>query len=211
MKKSLYSLMLSDEVVRAVDRMAYDRGMSRSGLINRILAQQFSMTTPDMWYESVLDCVAQITETRQRLQLQPQPSASMLSLKSFLDYKYNPTIRYSVELFAEGEGYSGELRVSSRTQNEGLLAMLEDFFTHWAALESGRHPPDTLLVQVENGRFYRRFSLPQKDGQESTDVIGKRIGQYIHQLDLALSAYFHAARIGGGMVYLEKYFDDATK
>ena len=38
MKKTLYSLMLDDDVVREVDALAHRRGVSRSGLINEILA-----------------------------------------------------------------------------------------------------------------------------------------------------------------------------
>ncbi len=39
MSKSLYSLLLSDEVVSEIDRQALRSGMSRSGLINRVLAE----------------------------------------------------------------------------------------------------------------------------------------------------------------------------
>ena len=38
MKKSVYSLVLSDDVIAAVDRAAYQNGLSRSAMINRILA-----------------------------------------------------------------------------------------------------------------------------------------------------------------------------
>ena len=39
MKKSVYSLVLSDDVVAAVDRTAYQQGVSRSAMINQILAE----------------------------------------------------------------------------------------------------------------------------------------------------------------------------
>ena len=39
MNKSIYSLVLSDEVVDAVDALARTEGMSRSAMINRILAE----------------------------------------------------------------------------------------------------------------------------------------------------------------------------
>ena len=37
MKKTLYSLMLNDDVVREVDMMAHRMGTNRSALINRYL------------------------------------------------------------------------------------------------------------------------------------------------------------------------------
>ena len=39
MKKTLYSLMLDEEVVREVDRMAHRLGTNRSALINQLLAE----------------------------------------------------------------------------------------------------------------------------------------------------------------------------
>ena len=48
MKKNVYSLVLSDAVIAGIDRMAYSMGMSRSALINKILAEQISYVTPEM-------------------------------------------------------------------------------------------------------------------------------------------------------------------
>ena len=45
MKRTLYSLMLSDDVVRAVDELAHSLGTNRSSLINQILADYVSITT----------------------------------------------------------------------------------------------------------------------------------------------------------------------
>ena len=48
MKKSVYSLVLMDDVVEAIDRMAYSMNTSRSNLINQILAERVSYVTPEM-------------------------------------------------------------------------------------------------------------------------------------------------------------------
>ena len=47
MSRSVYSLVLSDDVIRAVDRAAYAMNTSRSNLINQILAEYVSYTTPE--------------------------------------------------------------------------------------------------------------------------------------------------------------------
>lgn len=47
MKKTLYSLMLSDEVVAEVDRLAHRLGTNRSNLINQILAEHVGFVTPE--------------------------------------------------------------------------------------------------------------------------------------------------------------------
>ena len=48
MNRSVYSLVLSDDVVEAVDRLAYQQNTSRSALINQILAEAVSFVTPEM-------------------------------------------------------------------------------------------------------------------------------------------------------------------
>ena len=47
MKKTLYSLMLSDDVVREIDAMAHRYGTNRSNLINQILAEHVDLVTPE--------------------------------------------------------------------------------------------------------------------------------------------------------------------
>ena len=47
MNKSVYSLVLSDEIVQEIDRMAYEAGASRSAMINQILADYVRYTTPE--------------------------------------------------------------------------------------------------------------------------------------------------------------------
>ena len=46
MKKNLYSLTLSDEVVREVDALAHRLGTNRLALVNRILSEYVSVPTP---------------------------------------------------------------------------------------------------------------------------------------------------------------------
>ena len=46
MKRNAYSLILMDDVVAAVDRLAAQQGTSRSNLINQILAEHVCCTTP---------------------------------------------------------------------------------------------------------------------------------------------------------------------
>ncbi len=53
MKKSIYSLVLADDVVAAADRLAYELHTSRSNLINQILAEHLSCVTPEMRMQAV--------------------------------------------------------------------------------------------------------------------------------------------------------------
>ena len=47
MSKSVYSLVLSDDVVAQIDCAAYALGTSRSNLINQVLAEYVSLITPE--------------------------------------------------------------------------------------------------------------------------------------------------------------------
>lgn len=39
MKKNVYSLVLSEDVVHEIDKLAYQRGTNRSNMVNQILAE----------------------------------------------------------------------------------------------------------------------------------------------------------------------------
>ena len=47
MNKSVYSLVLADEIVQEIDRLAYEAGASRSAMVNQILADHVRYTTPE--------------------------------------------------------------------------------------------------------------------------------------------------------------------
>ena len=54
MSKSVYSLVLTDEIVRAIDSLAYRMNTSRSALIDRILAEKLSMQTPEIRMRNIM-------------------------------------------------------------------------------------------------------------------------------------------------------------
>ena len=47
MKKTVYSLVLSEDVIREVDKLAYQSGTNRSNMVNQILAEYVSLITPE--------------------------------------------------------------------------------------------------------------------------------------------------------------------
>lgn len=128
MNKSVYSLVLMDNVVSEVDKMAYEMGTSRSNLINQILAEYVRYTTPEMRMRAVFEEMERLMQGVDSFQIQPQPSDAMLTIRSALRYKYKPTIRYSVELYRSSRGRTvGALKVAFRTQSQPLIEMLTSF------------------------------------------------------------------------------------
>ena len=76
MKKSVYSLVLMDDVVNVIDDMAYQMNTSRSNLINQILAEHVSYITPEMRMKDIFDCVRTMMDNH--FQIQGQASDAML-------------------------------------------------------------------------------------------------------------------------------------
>lgn len=125
--KSVYSLVLADDVVEAIDRLAYSMNTSRSNLINQILAERVQLLTPEKRMREIFAKIEQLMDSR--FQTLNQPSDAMMSIKSPLRYKYKPTIRYGIELSRDFHGKVGRLKVSFRTQSTQLISMLDSFLS----------------------------------------------------------------------------------
>ena len=194
MSKSVYSLVLTDQVVEAIDALAYTMGTSRSALIDRILASHVSYTTPEMRINGIFDSVSRLMEQHSGFIVQAvQAGDQMMSIRSSLKYKYKPTLRYSLQLFRSSEKTEGELKVSFRTQSAELKARMEDFLRLWAALEDKyivNSLPDGIRYLIEDGRFTRSFTLPDSYRGKSDEEIAAAITAYIHMFDDVLKVYF---------------------
>ena len=124
--KNVYSIVLSSDIVEKIDRLAYENGTNRSNMINQILAEYVSYTTPEKRFREIFQHMQDMLEGGTFKML--EPSDTMFSLRSALAYKYNPTVKYSVELYRGEAQELGELRVSLRTQNAGLLLYMTQFY-----------------------------------------------------------------------------------
>ncbi len=188
MKKSVYSLVLSDHVVAAADRMAAKQGMSRSSLINQILAKHLSCTTPEMHIRNIFDALEQMTQGG-NFRIKAQPSDAMMSLLTSLSYKYNPTVRYAITLTPQSKQVIGILKITFRTQSIHLSNALEHFFDCFCQLEESVAPKG-VKYNISPGKFSRLLVLPD-DTHYSADDTARAISDYIHMFDRALNAYFH--------------------
>ncbi len=197
MKRSVYSLVLMDDVVRKIDQAAYSMNTSRSNLINQILAEYVSCPTPEQRSKDIFEQIAQAVSGERTFQIQGQPSDGMISIRSALRFRYNPTIRYSVEIYREGGDDFGEMRVSSRTQSRQLLEYLEDFFTRFARMELQERQlsAGVLEYHIEGGRFTRKFTLPQNVRQLTSQQMGNAIAWYIQMFDKVLESYFESVSL----------------
>lgn len=202
MKKSAYSLVLSDDVIREIDKLAYSMNTSRSNLVNQILAEYASFVTPEKRISHILGEIRERFSASEAFQIPPSSSASMMLLRSALDYKYNPTVRYSIELTPDALPQVGTLRVSLRTQNSTLIVEMIRFYRLWCELEQdaiGRQK-----VCIEQEKFSRSLTLQSPGGQNEIAVgseeLSEMITDYIRAFDSALKCYF--TRLGSPVTAL---------
>lgn len=190
MGKSVYSIVLADEVVEQIDRMAYEMNTSRSNLINQILAERVRCVTPEMRMREIFSAIEQLMDTKFRFL--DCPSDTMIALKSPLRYKYKPTIRYSVELNRDFNGKAGRLKVALRTQSAGLIQAINGFFEMWVKIENVNLKnvfKNGVPCEHENEKYVRDFYAPNQS-ELSDEEIGNAIGEYITLMDSCIQIYF---------------------
>ena len=190
MKKTLYSLVLNDEVVREVDALAHRMGTNRSNLINQILAEYVNYTTPEQRINEVLSAIEQLMAPSRDLVPFFSPNSYSMSLKSSLEYKYRPTVKYEVELYRGAGEQIGELTVLFRTQSMALIQGMTDFFRLWKQIEDAHLQPligTKIDYALYEGKFVRSIAAPDKDC--STQELASALSDYITLFDKLLKGY----------------------
>ena len=197
MSKSVYSLVLNDEVINEIDRLAYVHSTNRSNMINQILAEYVSVETPEQKVHDIFDRMEALLlhseASRNAFQLQGPPSDTMFSLRSALAYKYNPRIRYRVELYKHPEGETiGELKVWLRTQNSDLINAVNGFYKLWTALEREYFPD--VEVEIQDERYTRKLKLRENPNKNINVnlTLGDVIASYINTFDIGLKTCFES-------------------
>ncbi len=208
MKKTLYSLMLSDDVVRAVDELAHSLGTNRSSLINQILADYVSITTPERRINDIFHAVEQMLAPSRELVPFFSPRALTMSLKSSLEYKYRPTVKYEVQLFRSADGPLGELSVVFRTQSAALIEAMTQFFRLWKHTEDRLLAPlisEELDYALYDGKFVRTIAVPR--GRDVTaEEVAEALSDYIKLFDRLMKGWL-SGRLDANDVQSEYYAD----
>lgn len=190
MKKTLYSLMLSEEVVREVDALAHRMGTNRSALINQILAEYVNYTTPERRINDILSAIEQLMQPSRELVPFFSPNSYSMSLKSSLEFKYRPTVKYEVELY-KGTGESiGALSVLFRTQSQPLISGMTEFFRLWKRIEDAHLYPLTGAKHeyaLFDGKFVRSLAAPDRDC--SSEQLAGAISEYITLFDTLMKGW----------------------
>lgn len=190
MKKNMYSLMLNEEVVRAIDELASQQGTNRSALINEILAEHMSMVTPQKRIANIIDDVFRLMSSTNLLVAAER--TNVLSVKSALPYRYRPTLRYQVELLHSSDPCFGILTLSFRSTAPDLLSSLAFFVEMWTELERKYIAPllrdGALKYGIDDGVFSRTLSHP-RDRIYDSEEIAAAISEYVRIFDVCVKNF----------------------
>lgn len=213
MSKSVYSLVLSDDIVRAVDNLAYRMGVSRSSLIDRILAEKLSVETPETRMRTIMENMMRMLDN-DIFRLQTASGDSGMLIRSPLPYKYKPTIRYSVELCREGN-HLGKLKVSFRTQNEALSSAINDFYKCFLKTEAKYLSGIAdVIAEIDGDRMERTLNMPiTKNSREVTpDEIASSISEYVRFIDKLIKIYFeYLSDRNSALLLIDKLYKERMK
>ena len=194
MKKTLYSLMLNDDVVREIDRTAHRMGTNRSQLINRILADYVGFATPESRMEEIFRVLEELVSPSRELVSYFAPNTNSFSLKSSLDYKYRPTVKYEIVL-SRDEDRIGELNVIFRTQSDALIRSLTGFLRFWKSLEDHYLPRldgSAREYALYDGKFVRSLARPEREF--TSEELAEALSDYVQLFDRAMKDYVVGAK-----------------
>lgn len=180
--------MLNDNVVREVDMLAHQMGMSRSSLVNQILAEYVNYTTPERRISDIFSAIEQLISPSREIVPFFAPNSQSMSLKSSLEYKYRPTVKYEVELYKGTGDTIGRLSVIFRTQSQTLIDNISEFFRLWKQIENAHHPYGRNIdYALYDGKFVRSILVPECDC--TTNELAKAISDYIQLFDKQMKDY----------------------
>lgn len=199
MSKSVYSMVLSDEVISLIDDAAMKSGKSRSTLVNEILASYVGTSTSKQRIEEILTLVTEAFEPHRRMRVE-RKQQSTIDFLSALDYKYNPRVTYSVELFTEDE-YTGYLKITLRTTNHVLITVINEFFNAFICLE--RKYLGNVEYSVIDGKLVRKLNFKEKN---TTAEIALKLTDYVNNIDKFINAYTTDYFLGGQNENLENSY-----
>ena len=177
--------MLDENVMRAVDAAAHRAGMTRSAFVNETLAGAVGYVTPQQRINDIFSAAEALFARSADLVPFFAPDAGLFSLKSSLEYKYRPTVKYEVALSSDPGPELGTLNVIFRTQSQNLIAALTEFFRVWKGIEDGFFP-GKITYALYDGRLERSLRLPEKN--VTPGELAEAITDYVNLFDRCLKA-----------------------
>ncbi len=183
MPKSVYSMLLNDEVIEKIDDIALKNGLSRSQVVNNCLAEYLGLKLSRSVIDEIIASLTTAICDHNRMRIARRQTYAV-DYYSAVNYKYSPRVTYSVDFSSDGA--FGDLKLSLRSTSEELAQIFSAFFNDFIAVEKSVNP--NVLFYIENGKLIRRLDFSQIS---STEELSLSITEYVKILDMLLNKYVY--------------------
>lgn len=203
----IYSIIVEDDLMEQVDRVAYKKGMSRSQIVNEMITEYLNLVTPEYKINQVMEQIAKRIHIMNEIQYVSESKGNSIQCRATVAYKYNPKIRYMLELSGKDMNKMATLNIISRTQNTEFYTHLLKFFSIVETIEKleqigfRRYSIKRSPFKMEGNRIIRDFYYDWMHEDLSIEEISNFLSNYIEMLNHSMNAYFNQLNVGE----MEKY------
>ncbi len=173
-------------MIAALDRRAYAEHTSRSALANEILAESLGVMTAEKQMQVIFST---LSEEMADYRMPEQVLGNTLVFQRQIEYRYKPTLQYSVVLTPGHTAFLGFVRFQTRTKSQTLQDIIARVFSTWMACEE-RYLPYAKRIEYQDdqlGRLHRTLMRVREVPEEEQGIA---IAEYLTVFDLCLNAYF---------------------
>lgn len=195
MSNKMYSLMLMEEVIKEIDRLAYDKRTNRSQLINEILAEKIGYQTENALLKNYKDMVLRQMDGRSAWQRTSHDTEQNVQVRTFLPYKYNPSIVYRLDFEMVDNRRMTVIRLFSRSSASLFIENLNNFFLkiNQAELAYLKKMGVYKYINVsdeKNELYFVRYLPTDWMDEKNHKKDAEKIFAYLAAIDETLKRYF---------------------
>ena len=136
--------------------------------------------------QDIFSAISAVLNSQSALQPMLSASEAMYSVRSALQYKYNPSVRYVVELCPPRGRGLGEFRRSCDPEPHAA-AVSQPVYKLWTKLEDACLHGPRRTCQASGGRYTRVLRTPQN---LSDEALGEALASYVRLFDTCLKTFF---------------------
>lgn len=196
MTRHIYSLVLKDELIDKVDLVAGKNNKSRSLIVNEILAEYFKIVTPEYKINRIMDLVGKEIHDSAYLEFLSEAKGNSIQCRASIAYKYNPKIRYMLELSGKDKVKLATLHIISRTQRNDFFMHMIKCFEMITAIESGYSSQfrklaiKSSLFASDGKKISRDFYYDWMKEHLTVEDISEYLSNYIRMIHQSMNCYF---------------------
>lgn len=188
MEKSVYSLMLFDDIVEKIDELASVLKTNRSQLVNDIIAEHLGLMTPEQKIQRIIENL--YNSLSKTLTVHEIKKNTSIKFGKNLNYKYKPEIKYCFEFAGSGNKKYAVLKISSRTTSKNLNSLFDKFFSLIKQLEINnnvyRESEKETSIKYKFIREFRNKGSLNRDLNE----VSQFLTNYLQMIDQAMNLFF---------------------